>query len=181
MPKERVNHEFTCADCGAIDHVPFEPNPGLICKECLWAEKEIRERRAPRRQHGTRVSIEITCAQCGRLETLDHMPRGKKLDELMCVECAEEALGKNSRWKRVRQQKRREQSQTWRVPCEECNRPIYLNMKPQEGRMQICNNCRFDHVPAGADATRDATPVATGVLRRRRRVVEMAPKRQEEE
>ena len=168
---ERTMYPFVCAECGDEDQVPFKPQSDLVCKECMWAEKEIRERHAPRRQHGTRVLIEITCAQCGKRESLDYMPRGKKLDEILCTGCAGESFGKGSKWQRVRQQKKKEQPRSWKVPCDECGKAIYLNLKPKEDRLNFCSSCFFDHVPAGRDAVKGAEPVAKGVLKRRSRRV----------
>ena len=154
---------------------PLSPRATWCAKNACGAEKEIRERHAPRRQHGTRVLIEITCAQCGKHESLDYMPRGKKLDEILCTGCAGESFGKGSKWQRVRQQKKKEEGRSWKVPCDECGKPIYMNLKPKEDRLNICSSCYFDHVPAGRDATKGAEPVAKGVLKRRsRRVVSMS-------
>ena len=56
----------------------------MLCGECHRAKKDIRRRHAPRHRHNTRVSLPITCAQCGENDTLEYMPKGKKLDELLC-------------------------------------------------------------------------------------------------
>ena len=75
--RERKMYDFTCSSCGDVDQVPFEPDRELRCKECMRAEREIRQRKAPRRKHNTRVSMPINCAECGKREVLDYIPKGK--------------------------------------------------------------------------------------------------------
>ena len=86
-------YDVICDICGTETTVPFEPKPGrdVYCTECylvrkekLDKQKQQEEKKAPRKTHGTRVSFPITCARCGTDETLDYVPRGVKLSEVLC-------------------------------------------------------------------------------------------------
>ena len=164
--RERKMYDFTCSSCGDVDQVPFEPDRELRCKECMRAEREIRQRKAPRRKHNTRVSMPINCAECGKREVLDSIPKGKKLDELLCSSCAQEALGKKSTWNEVRRQKQHEARTTWTKSCDECGKKIILMMKPWPEREYYCNDCEHDHERGDKDALTDTEQVAHGVHKR---------------
>ncbi len=169
----RQLYEFNCASCGELDTLPFEPKGDVKCQDCFRAEREIRRRHAPVQRHNTRVTLPITCYKCGKEETLDHMPKGKKLDELMCSECTEETLGVKSRWNEVRQQKRDERQRSWRVSCDECGVSLYINERPRRDRFYSCVSCEKEHVRAKGDALQGANEVAGGVHKRTKK----APKR----
>lgn len=160
-------YDFTCSSCGVTDTIPFEPKGDVTCKDCFKAEREIRRRHAPVQRHNTRVTLPITCCKCGKNETLDHMPKGKKLDELMCSDCTAETLGSQSRWNQVRQQKRDERTRSWMVPCEDCRTPIYLNVRPSSDRVYLCESCDKDFVRSSGDALEGAQEIAGGVHKRK--------------
>lgn len=175
---ERRSYEFTCVSCGEMDTLPFEPKGDVKCKDCFRAEREIRRRHAPVQKHNTRVMLPIVCCQCGKKETLDHMPKGKKLHELMCSECTEEMLGAKSTWNEVRQQKRSERRRSWKVSCDECGVPIFMNTRPRREEFYLCGSCENDHVRATGDALANADKVTGGVHKRagrRRMFVPDAP------
>lgn len=163
---DKPSFEFECASCQATDTVPFSPEPGLLCRECLKAEREIRTRHAPSRKHNTRVSLPITCFKCGKHETLDHMPKGKKIEELMCTACTAETLGVKSRWNKVVKQKKEEQPSSWRVSCCECGVNIFLNTRPGHGREYMCESCDLGVERAKPDLLKGTEELTGGVRKR---------------
>lgn len=163
----REMFSFKCSSCGDAGEVPFKPERDLLCRECMQAEREIRKRKAPRRRHGTRVSVPITCVECGKDEMLDYIPKGRKLTECMCTECAATALGKRSNWSKVRDQKRREDRNDWYVNCDECGVKLMLAMHPDPEKEYYCVSCEYDHSPAGENALRDSEHLAHGVHKRK--------------
>jgi CxxC-x17-CxxC domain-containing protein len=162
----RPTYEFNCSSCGELDTLPFEPKGEVKCKDCFRAEREIRRRHAPIQTHNTRVMLPIQCYKCGKEETLDHMPKGKKLSELMCSECTEETLGVKSRWNDVRQQKRDENQRSWRVSCDECSISLYVSARPSREKEYICESCEKEHVRARGDALQGTDEIGGGVHKR---------------
>jgi len=166
MAETRKMYPFKCASCGVTGEVPFKPENSVLCRDCMQAEREIRRRKAPRRRHGTRVSIPITCVECGKEEILDYMPKGKKLDELMCSDCMSESLGKASRWSAVMKDKSSSESRSWRVDCRGCGVDVFINSRPWPDRDYFCVSCENEFEPGNKDALEKAEKVGAGVHKR---------------
>lgn len=107
--------------------------------------------RAPRHTHGTRVSFSFTCAECGTSATLDYVPKGTPMDEVLCEECLQDSEEKSSRWHEVREQKKREQKVEWEITCADCERTDYLPFEPEPDREYLCERCFQGHQQPGAD------------------------------
>jgi CxxC-x17-CxxC domain-containing protein len=159
--------EITCSKCGEEDTIPFEPTRGeaVYCHDCYVAdqrEKERRERNAPRKKHGTRVSLQIECAACGKEAELDYMPRGKSLDELLCSDCFDQGEA-GDRWREIRQHKRDERKDEWLFDCDECGRTDVLNFKPEPDEEYLCTRCFYNHAEPEPERVEEKEEIGEGV------------------
>jgi CxxC-x17-CxxC domain-containing protein len=135
--------EIICDQCGARDEVPFEPKGGkLYCTDCYRArQKKKRKNAPPRKKHGTRVSFPIECSRCGTEETLDYVPKGVKMSEILCTSCMADEEGPESEWTKVRREKALEEQNEWEIECPECGRTDYLGFEPKPDRIYKCERC----------------------------------------
>lgn len=168
MPK------IICAQCKALEDVDKRPtgDADVLCSKCrARARSEGRERRkrktAPRKKHGTRVMLPITCAECGQSDTLDYVPKGADLDEVLCRKCAREEFGTDSDWARIERKKQREADGEWEFECESCGRTDYLPFEPKPDRVYECNLCRLDHDVPSPERLKGREKAAGGVFIRR--------------
>ena len=166
--------DIVCAKCGREETLPFEPKDkkksAMYCQECYQQavrEKRARERNAPRKKHGTRVSLQIECAECGKETELDYVPKGVPLDEIRCDECFE-AEAEGTRWAEVKEQKRREQATEWSFECAECGRTDVLNFEPDPGRDYYCTRCFYEHEEPHHERVEGKESVGHGVFIRRK-------------
>lgn len=165
-------YEIVCSKCGRDATVPFEPTEegaAVYCRECYERDKRKRRERetnAPRKKHGTRVSIHVECAECGEETELDYMPRGKSLDEVMCPDCYEKE-GADERWKEIREHKELEQNDEWTFECDECGRVDAINHKPKPNKSYLCTRCFYDHAEPSPDRVENKEAVGDGVYIRK--------------
>lgn len=167
MPK------IICARCKAIEDVKTLPEPGttVLCTNCRLQGHKGPARKIksiPRKQHGTRVMLPITCSECGEKDTLDYVPKGAALDEVLCRSCALKAFGPDSDWARVVRYKEKDAKKEYEFSCDECGRTDYLPFEPREDRTYLCNLCRFDHDTPSKDRLAGREKTAGGVFIRRR-------------
>ncbi len=173
MPK------IICSKCKAIEEVDEQraAAESVLCSECRAVDaptgdsRQQRKRKSvPRKEHGTRVMLPITCAECGEPDTLDYVPKGADLDEVLCSECAREQFGTDSAWARIEQTKKRESGdEEWEFECDECGRTDYLPFEPREDRHYECNLCRLDHDTPSPERLKGRKKAAGGVFIRRNR------------
>ena len=167
--------EITCAVCGVVDTVPFEPKTDhVFCRRCQALYREVQKdkrARVPRKKHGTRVSFPIECSQCGARETLSYMPRGIPLTELLCTSCLQTRLGDESKWHQTHQEVSREttHARSFEVACGECGVTVHLSRKPKPGRDVFCTSCHNDHVQPEQDPREGAQSLGGDVFIRRGR------------
>ena len=172
MPK------IICAQCKSIEDVDEKPpaTETILCSECKSYQRSTaggertRKRRptVPRKKHGTRVMLPITCAECGETDTLDYVPKGADLDDVLCSECAREQFGTDSAWARVERRKKEEAKQReWKFECDECGRTDYLPFEPKPERHYECNLCRMDHDTPSPERLAGKRKAAGGVFIRR--------------
>ena len=166
-------YDVICEICGKETTVPFEPKSGrsVYCTECYLIRKEKhdekKEKKAPRKTHGTRVSFPITCARCGAEETLDYVPKGVKLSEALCSDCVRETHGEQSRWSQVSEKKRQEQKGEWEITCARCGRTDYLKFEPKPDKDYYCVRCFHQHEEPSPDRLEDKKQVGRAVYVRR--------------
>ena len=149
MSDYQEEFEIVCSKCGQTDTIPFDPEdkPAVYCHGChrdAIREKQQRERSAPRKRHGTRVSLRIECPECGQEAELDYVPKGVALDEVLCPDCFGEE-NESSRWEEVQRQKEREQTSEWEIECAKCGRPDFLNFEPDRNKDYLCTRCFYKH------------------------------------
>lgn len=178
MPK------IICAQCKAIEDVEEAPSSiePVLCSECKVharptskLEHASPSRRAkrkfksvPRRKHGTRVMLPITCAECGASDTLDYVPKGADLDDVLCSDCAREQFGTDSDWARIERKKSQESDGgEWAFECDTCGETDYLPFEPKPEREYTCNLCRFDHDTPSRERLEGREKAAGGVFIRR--------------
>ncbi len=172
MPK------IICTRCKNIEDVSEEmaSEETFICSKCERAARKksrasARQRRKsiPRKQHGTRVMLPITCAECGETDTLDYVPKGADLDDVLCQDCAREQFGTDSDWARIerKKNKRNKADKEWEFECDECGRTDYLPFEPQPDRHYECNLCRLDHDTPSPERLSGREKAAGGVFIRR--------------
>ena len=171
MPK------IICAQCKAIENVQETPSSAgpVLCSSCRRVSRgktsgaQRPRKNIPRKQHGTRVMLPITCAECGEPDTLDYVPKGANLDEVLCSKCAREEFGTDSDWARVDRSKQRESSRKeWAFECAECGRTDYVPFEPHPERTYECNLCRLDHDTPSPGRLDGREKAAGGVFIRRR-------------
>ena len=169
MPK------IICAKCKAIEDVDEQPTSGsVLCSRCQAEARHkssAKNRKSiPRKKHGTRVMLPIKCAECGAPDTLDYVPKGANLDEILCRACAREEFGDDSAWARVDRRKQREAGGAeWAFTCDECGRKGYLPFEPQPDRIYECNLCRMDHDTPSRERLAGREKAGGGVFIRRKR------------
>ncbi len=145
--QDHKGYPIICSLCGAKARVPFRPrkNEEVFCPDCFkFKRKDVnrqRQRKSPRKKHGTRVMFPIVCAQCGREETLDYVPKGVAMDEVLCSECVRTTYGDESRWSQITEQKQTEQQGEWEFECAECGRQDYLKFPPKPDKDYLCVRC----------------------------------------
>lgn len=170
MPK------IICAKCKSIEDVEERPTSteSVLCSDCRATEASDSSNRQedksiPRKEHGTRVMLPITCAECGATDTLDYVPKGADLDEVLCSDCAREEFGTDSDWARVEQAKQEDSDdREWKFECDSCGRTDYLPFEPKPDRHYECNLCRLDHETPDEDRLSGREEAAGGVFIRRR-------------
>ena len=173
MPK------IICAKCKSIETVDEEPKTteSVLCSKCRSEAAADRsssrrgtDKNIPRKQHGTRVMLPITCAECGDTDTLDYVPKGADLDEVLCRKCAREEFGSDSDWARIERTKKREAGDDeWEFECDDCGRTDVLPFEPKPDRDYQCNLCRLDHDTPTRERLADREQAAGGVFIRRGR------------
>lgn len=169
MPK------IICARCKSIEDVDEQPDAqeAVLCSDCRAVDEsessqKRRRKKVPRKEHGTRVMLPITCAECGEADTLDYVPKGAKLDEVLCRDCAREEFGTDSDWARIERTKQREAGdREWEFECDSCGRTDYLPFKPKPDREYECNMCRLEHDTPSPDRLSGREEAAGGVYIRR--------------
>jgi|SRR5690554_4325413 len=171
MPK------IICADCKAIENVAQAPPPGTraVCGDCQQARIEQRrgdKKNIPRRKHGTRVMLPITCSECGTKEILDYMPKGAKIEEVLCTPCARKLFGTDSPWARTDAAKRREQEResktSWEFKCAECGRDDLLPFFPKPGEDFFCKRCHQEQETPSKERLAGREKAGGGVFIRKR-------------
>ena len=168
MPK------IICAECKIIEDVEEAPPPmsRVLCSACkAKPPKRARqpEKFIPRKKHGTRVMLPITCTKCGAVDTLDYMPKGTQLDEVLCRDCANEVFKDRTDWQKVTAEKKKESRPEYPFDCDECGRRDYLPFEPHPDRLYYCNLCRFDHEMPSKDRLQGREAASgKGVFIRRR-------------
>lgn len=176
MPK------IICAQCKSIEDVEEEPSSleTVLCSTCQQHARKApdssrsRSRRkrsgsVPRKKHGTRVMLPITCVECGESDTLDYVPKGADLDDVLCRSCAREEFGTDSDWARIERDKDQDRSERkeWKFKCDECGRTDYLPFEPKPDRHYECNMCRLDHDTPSHERLEGRKQAAGGVFIRR--------------
>lgn len=145
--EERRTWPIVCTLCGEKARVPFRPKKDHdpYCPDCFkFKKKDVekkRQKRAPRRKHGTRVHFPIECAQCGAEEVLDYVPKGVSLSEVLCSDCVRTTYGEESRWAKVKERKKEEQKGEWEFDCTDCGRRDYLKFQPKPDKDYLCVRC----------------------------------------
>ena len=167
MPK------IICSQCKAIEDVDEAPEAAgaVLCTQCIAEARQRRRPRKniPRKQHGTRVMLPITCSECGAKDTLDYVPKGAALDDVLCRECASDQFGTDSDWARVQRAKQREdKNREYAFDCDTCGRTDYLPFEPHPERTYECNLCRLDHDTPSKERIANRKKAAGGVFIRRR-------------
>jgi ribosomal protein L37AE/L43A len=126
---------------------------------------------APRKKHGTRVTITFVCAGCGANAQLDYKPRGVALTDLLCEECMGAKEG-TDRWKLVRDKKKSETSQKmFEVTCMECGTKDTLSHPAKNG--WTCMRCKLEHAtpdPTRLEAMEVSEETDRPILVRRKKV-----------
>ena len=171
MPK------IICARCKNIEDVEDAPtsSESALCSAFVKAtaskNRATKKRKSiPSKQHGTRVMLPITCAECGETDTLDYVPKGADLDDVLCRECALEQFGTDSAWARIEREKeakRKRGHQEFEFECHQCGRTDYLPFEPQDDRTYDCNLCRLDHDTPSPQRLANREKAAGGVFIRR--------------
>lgn len=172
MPK------IICANCKAIEDVDEAPpaRTAVLCSDCKKHQRSPsassptrRNRRnsTPQRKHGTRVMLPITCVRCGDADTLDYVPKGADLDDVLCSKCAREEFGTDSDWARIERQKKKDSRPDYEFTCDECGRTDYLHFEPKDDRTYLCNLCMMDHDTPSKDRLAGRQKAAGGVFIRR--------------
>lgn len=181
MPK------IICAQCKAIEDVDELPpaHTTVLCTECKTHTRRAqikptsprtgpkipknKPQSIPRKRHNTRVMLPITCKECGQPDTLDYVPKGANLDEILCRDCAAEIFGDDSDWARIEGYKKKdaEKDKEWEFQCDDCGRTDYLPFEPQDDRQYQCNLCRFEHDTPSPDRISGRKKAAGGVFIRR--------------
>lgn len=179
--------KIICSKCKSIEEVEQAPasTEAALCSECRKeksdgaprssdkhltkrSEQKTRDQSIPRKEHGTRVMLPITCMQCGETDTLDYVPKGADLDEVLCSDCARERFGSDSAWARIERSKQNETGdREWKFECDECGRVDYLPFEPKPDRDYQCNLCRLDHDTPSKERLRGKQKAAGGVFIRR--------------
>ena len=169
MPK------IICSQCKAIEDVAEEPaaDTSVLCSKCRMhtpsTARKVRKRKTiPRKKHGTRVMLPITCAECGGADTLDYVPKGADLDDILCRDCAREEFGTNSDWARIERKKKQEAGAEWEFQCDTCGRTDYLPFEPKPDRIYDYNLCRLDHDVPSRERLQGREKAAGGVFIRRK-------------
>jgi len=143
----KKTYRVTCTLCGKKDKVPFRPKPDqdVFCGDCFKFKREGvqrgREAQAPRVKHNTRVMLPIQCALCGKNETLDYVPKGIALQDILCSSCVRSTHGEESRWAEISEKKVAEKQAEWSFDCSECGREDYLKFEPKPGEEYLCGRC----------------------------------------
>lgn len=175
MPK------IICTRCKSIEHVDDAPASAsaVLCSKCGRQSRSDetrpsrrRRKTSPRKKHGTRVMLPITCANCGTEDTLDYVPKGADLDDVLCSDCAREKFGTDSDWARVERKKARDKGREWSFECDECGRTDWVPFEPKPDRTYLCNLCRFDHDTPSPERLAGREKAAGGVFIRRNRTVD---------
>lgn len=173
MPK------IICAQCKSIETIDEEPaaDETVLCSTCRQRSeakqsagrgtRRGKRKTVPRKKHGTRVMLPITCAECGETDTLDYVPKGADLDDVLCRDCAREEFGTDSDWARIERKKAREHGDEWEFECDSCGRTDYLPFEPKPDRVYECNLCRYDHEVPSRDRLANREKAAGGVFIRR--------------
>lgn len=166
-----------CSECQSIKDVESRPESTIdfVCSDCKKGDRSSspqgrkrKKKKIPRKDHGTRVMLPITCAECGQTDTLDYVPKGADLDDVLCSECARDQFGTDSDWARIDRAKEKESGdKEWEFQCDECGRTDYLPFEPKDDRTYECNLCRLDHDTPSEDRLKDREVAAGGVFIRR--------------
>lgn len=169
-----------CTRCKSIEDVDDAPpsTEAVLCSDCRQKKKrpgktrrssrKKRNQSVPRKDHGTRVMLPITCAKCGETDTLDYVPKGAALDDVLCRECAREEFGTDSDWARMDRTKKNESDDDeWEFECDKCGRTDYLPFEPKPDREYQCNLCRLDHDTPSKERLQGRKQAAGGVFIRR--------------
>jgi CxxC-x17-CxxC domain-containing protein len=149
--ESKKTYTITCTLCGSKDQVPFRPRPDhdVFCGDCYKFKRtgvqKRRESKAPRVKHGTRVMFPIQCAQCGERETLDYVPKGVSLNDVLCSNCVRTTYGDESRWAEISEKKVAEKQAEWSFDCAECGRADYLKFAPKPDEDYLCVRCYNEH------------------------------------
>lgn len=182
---------ITCARCQVEEEVAFEPSPDarVLCSSCharvreeaLRVKEESKERpedkgpkkSPPRKKHGTRVFLPITCTACGKQETLDYMPKGGSLDEVLCSDCSMEKWGDKSRWADVARKKEKEQQKPeYKFVCQDCGRTDYLGSPAMRGRTYSCARCFYEQEEPSKERLEGREAIEKSVFIRKRKKAE---------
>lgn len=113
--------------------------------------------------------LPITCSECGEKDTLDYVPKGAALDDVLCRACALKTFGPDSDWARIDRYKERDTQKEYEFSCDECGRTDYLPFQPHKDRTYLCNLCRFDHETPSKGRLAGREKTAGGVFIRRRK------------
>jgi hypothetical protein len=179
--------KIICARCQVEDEVDFEPSEEarILCASChdrirLEAQRVKEEQTQsapergpkkppPRKKHGTRIFLPIECTACGKKETLDYVPKGGSLDEVLCSGCALKKWGEKSRWAEVARKKEKEQKTEFEFVCIDCGRIDYLGTPPMKGRTYQCARCYYEHEEPHKERLEDRERVEKSVFIRKRK------------
>ncbi len=171
MPK------IICANCKAIEDVEEAPPSmtAVLCSKCGVHQRKAkakpstntRRKSTPQKKHGTRVMLPITCVRCGKSDTLDYVPKGADLDDVLCSHCARQEFGTDSDWARIDRQKAKKSGKEYAFDCDECGRTDYVPFEPKEDRTYLCNYCMMDHDTPKKERLAGRQKAAGGVFIRR--------------
>lgn len=174
MPK------IICAECKAIENVEEAPEAmaRVLCSSCrahggsakkAQPPRKTKRRTIPSKQHGTRVMLPIKCSNCGKLDTLDYVPKGGDIDDVLCKACAAEAFGASSEWARIERYKKNDarKDQDFEFHCDECGRKDLLPFKPQPDRIYLCTRCHHEHETPRHDRIAGRQKAVDGIFVRR--------------
>ena len=83
--EDRPMHEATCADCGGVAKVPFEPSGDrpVYCKDCFAKQRSNRSSFGGDR--GERKMHDAVCADCNKETQVPFEPRGDR--PVYCRDC----------------------------------------------------------------------------------------------
>ena len=120
-----------------------------------------------RKKHGTRVAVQIVCSECGEQDTLEYMPKGVKLSEILCSACMGRVTNPGSEWQMIEQEREDARRRDWEFHCSECGLKDYIPFEGHPDRQYQCKRCLQDNQEPATSRLAGKEEVRAHVFRRR--------------